>query len=505
GAGAGNLETQDAVRAWLRGIRRALYDAQSHSEPRLRSVTFVEFNEANLLRLHTALQNGVETFANDPEGPLRISYSAPDKTALRRLRKAAERKTAQRAVAEVRKSFTALTGSGPDPEPIRLTIQLQADTFQFAALTAEASVPERDTRIDPALVEEANDQLPSAESFAKQMDHGNLLSRLLLPDDMRDMIFRQSAPIVLALDATTARIHWEMMADQAAATTTDFAPEHFLGTLYGLTRQLRTTFAQLPEPPILSGRALRVLVVADPDEDAPLPGAQEEGEAVAAIFEEFGRDPVRQVEVVRLFGPGQATRVAVLDQLINHRFDMMHYAGHCFFNEKNPPLSGWVFTGGKVLSANELSRIDRIPRFMFSNACESGITPERAGKRNALMAPSFAESFFARGVANFICTAWPIDDKGALEFARRFYRGILGLRENGVPAESLHEAMREARREIALLDVGGMQTWGAYQHYGDPNLRLIPRGTEKAATISLTSAKPARRPRHKKQRARRKR
>ncbi|MGZ4984124.1 MAG: hypothetical protein ACXV9Q_08485, partial [Chthoniobacterales bacterium] len=62
-----------------------------------------------------------------------------------------------------------------------------------------------------------------------------------------------------------------------------------------------------------------------------------------------------------------------------------------------------------------------------------------------------------------------------------------------------------ARREIALLDVGGMQTWGAYQHYGDPNLRLIPRGTEKAATISLTSAKPARRPRHKKQRARRKR
>ncbi|MGZ4966705.1 MAG: CHAT domain-containing protein, partial [Chthoniobacterales bacterium] len=505
GAGAGNLETQDAVRAWLRGIRRALYDAQSHSEPRLRSVTFVEFNEANLLRLHTALQNGVETFANDPEGPLRISYSAPDKTALRRLRKAAERKTAQRAVAEVRKSFTALTGSGPDPEPIRLTIQLQADTFQFAALTAEASVPERDTRIDPALVEEANDQLPSAESFAKQMDHGNLLSRLLLPDDMRDMIFRQSAPIVLALDATTARIHWEMMADQAAGTTTDFAPEHFLGTLYGLTRQLRTTFAQLPEPPILSGRALRVLVVADPDEDAPLPGAQEEGEAVAAIFEEFGRDPVRPVEVVRLFGPGQATRVAVLDQLINHRFDMMHYAGHCFFNEKNPPLSGWVFTGGKVLSANELSRIDRIPRFMFSNACESGITPERAGKRNALMAPSFAESFFARGVANFICTAWPIDDKGALEFARRFYRGILGLRENGVPAESLHEAMREARREIALLDVGGMQTWGAYQHYGDPNLRLIPRGTEKAATISLTSAKRARRPRHKKQRAKRKR
>ena len=40
GAGAGNLETQDAVRAWLRGIRRALYDAQSHSEPQMRTRHF---------------------------------------------------------------------------------------------------------------------------------------------------------------------------------------------------------------------------------------------------------------------------------------------------------------------------------------------------------------------------------------------------------------------------------------------------------------------------------
>jgi CHAT domain-containing protein len=186
---------------------------------------------------------------------------------------------------------------------------------------------------------------------------------------MHELIERQAVPVVLALDATTARIHWEMMADQPAGVTRNFDVERFLGTAHGLTRQLRTTFAQLPEPPLLSDRPLRVLVVADPAEDAPLPGAQEEGEAVATIFDEFGTQSGRQVEVVRLFGPGRATRVAVLDHLINQRFDMMHYAGHCFFNEKDPPLSGWVFTGGKVLSANELNRIDRVPRFVFSNAC----------------------------------------------------------------------------------------------------------------------------------------
>jgi hypothetical protein len=49
----------------------------------------------------------------------------------------------------------------------------------------------------------------------------------------------------------------------------------------------------------LSDRALRILVVADPVQDAPLHGAQEEGEAVASIFEEFGREKSRTVEVVR--------------------------------------------------------------------------------------------------------------------------------------------------------------------------------------------------------------
>ncbi len=58
-------------------------------------------------------------------------------------------------------------------------------------------------------------------------------------------------------------------------------------------------------------------------------------------------------------------------------YDILHYCGHCFFDAKNPESSGWIFEDG-VLSAQELTRLDRVPRFIFSNACESGITPERA-------------------------------------------------------------------------------------------------------------------------------
>jgi CHAT domain-containing protein len=212
---------------------------------------------------------------------------------------------------------------------------------------------------------------------------------------------------------------------------------------------------------------------------------------VAAIFEEFGR--VQPVEVVRLLGPGEATRVAVLDQLINYRFDVLHYAGHCFFNSDDPPSSGWLFNRDpqQVLTAHELSRIDRIPRFVFSNACESGITPDRASERNALVAPSFAEAFFARGVANFIGTAWPVNDGAALGFARRLYRGLLGLHESDTSAESMHQAMTAARLEIAALGVGGMQTWGAYQHYGDPNFRILPA----PAMTPRAPRKPGKKPR----------
>jgi pimeloyl-ACP methyl ester carboxylesterase len=493
GSGAGNLGAATAVRAWLRGVRRALYDALASADTRLDCITFVEYSEANFLLMNRELALAVKEFAVDPEAPLTIIYRGPDKAKIASAKKAAELAACASGKARWRKSLETREIEG-DPEPVRLTVQLRRDTYEFAALTYEAAIPQRETRIDPVLVDEVNNQLPVAETPAQQLDRGHLLGRLLLPDDLRDVIAHQTLPLVLAVDATTARIHWEMLSLAPAGTTVEFTPEPFLGARAGLTRQLRTNFAQLPEPPMLTGRALRVLVVADPAEDAPLPGAQEEGEAVAAIFEEFGRQPGREVEVLRRFGPGEATRAAVLDQLVNHRFDVLHFAGHCFFDPDDPASSGWVFSNKHVLRAYELSRIDRVPRFVFSNACESGITPDRAEKRNAAMAPSFAESFFARGVANFVCTAWPVGDAAALSFARRVYRGTLGLRGNNALPEPFHQAMAAARQEIARTDVGGLQTWGAYQHYGDPNFRFIPRGESAAgATPKAASAAPKRR------------
>jgi CHAT domain len=293
------------------------------------------------------------------------------------------------------------------------------------------------------------------------------------------------------LSPTIARIHWEMVARPDLSTPSgngegsEFDRDRFLGTSRGFTRQLRTTLAPPPEPPPPPLRIMRVLVIADPAEDAHLPGAEEEGVEVADLFDSFNavykKFSYNRVEVVRLFGPYEATRTTVLRHLMLRSYDVLHFAGHCVYDDGDPQNSGWVFSDGKRISPNELSRIDRVPKFVFSNACESGITPDRSEMRSVDLAPSFAEEFFHRGITNFVCTAWPVDDIAARTFALTLYANLLGLsrgddgespRKGPEGPQPMYAAMREARLSIADHP-GGARTWGAYQHYGSPYFRFF--------------------------------
>ena len=363
------------------------------------------------------------------------------------------------------------------------------------------------------MVETANAELAAEEDPETQLDRGRFLGHLLIPRNLRHQFF-SPAPLVLMLDSTTARLHWEMVAqsesdlslvDPGARVGDEAAPgmfrdEFFLGTSRGLTRQLRTTFAPPPEPPPPPGRVLRVLVVADPAADARLPGAAAEGVEVADLFESFNavRGGEDRVEVTRMFGPSEATLTNVLREIMSPRpYDVLHFAGHCLYDPGRPAESGWVFSGREILTADLLDRIDRIPKFIFSNACESGVTPDRPEGYSPGLAPGFAEEFFARGVVNFVATAWPVDDLAARRFAQRVYTGLLGLdafepadggphRVVGKAApEPMFVAMRNARLAIARrpdgrADPAGARTWGAYQHYGNPAFRPFRESTSES-------------------------
>jgi CHAT domain-containing protein len=90
--------------------------------------------------------------------------------------------------------------------------------------------------------------------------------------------------------------------------------------------------------------------------------------------------------------------------------------------------------------------------------------------RSPELAPSFAESFFARGVKNFVCTAWPVQDNAAAAFAAEFYANLLG-KDSGKPSY-MYEAMVSARQVVAQK-FDGVQGWAAYQHYGNPYFRMV--------------------------------
>ena len=61
-------------------------------------------------------------------------------------------------------------------------------------------------------------------------------------------------------------------------------------------------------------------------------------------------------------------------------------------------------------------------------------------------------------MSNYIGSGWPVNDEQATKLARTFYKELL----TGKP---ICDALDLGRREIN--DFGN--TWGAYQHYGNPN------------------------------------
>jgi pimeloyl-ACP methyl ester carboxylesterase len=486
GSGVGNLQTDEAIDAWLRGARRAIAGSAQDEASRLRRITFVEYEPGRIKDIQVAVQAAALAMRSEID----IRYRAIPAATLQRFEKQGAERVRQQWLARHERH------EKENPAPTRLTVELDRRTYTLGAVTDEASIPERKVRIDPQLVAQANDELVGIVDTALQREQGEYLGKLLIPDDLR-RTFTTAAPIVMMMDSTTARIHWEMLShrDLAVGSTDDGDADarfrEFLGTSRGFTRQLRTTFSPPPEPPPPPRRVLRVLVVADPAADARLPGAEAEGVEVAELFRSFNSahpGEESRVEVATLFGPTEATRNRVMKELVLKTYDVLHFAGHCTYDENDPEQSGWIFAmePRELLTANELSRIDRVPKFVFSNACESGVLRDRPRDRDPALAPSFAEAFFARGVANFVCTAWPVDDVAAREFALALYRGLLGLTPESEPWV-MHRAMREARRLIAQRDYG-VGTWGAYQHYGNPYLRFFdPAGLSGAAPTPPTA------------------
>ena len=501
GSGNGNLSMPSAIAAWIRGIKRAVTGVDP--DQRLARVTFVVRNGRKLDQVQEAIENERDRL----EALSRATIKFEPLT--RRSIDGFARKSIQWDITKLKEELKAPGHANdadfrPLPAPTRLTVDVEGRSYRIGAITAAAAVPERTLTLDPVLVQDANSQLAGAPDIGEQRRFGRLLQGLVIPEDFRSYL-GGNAPLSILLDPAMARLHWEMMVSPDAPGAEDAVPDMeesnaddssvvafdertFLGTYRGLTRQLREVFTAPPQPPPPARRRLRVMIVANPSREQSLPHAEEEGTAIRDLFEQFNalyEDDGNEIEINTLLGPDEATRSTVLAMLMERSFDVLHFVGHSVYSERGRrPLSGWLFSDNTYLTADELDRLDRVPEFVFSNTCRSGGIPESGWSSGS--APTLAASFFARGVGNFVCTAWPIDDGAGLEFARVLYSHLLGLeKRDGVweraERQTMSEAMRRARVTLAGTR-GGATIWGAYQHYGNPYGRLLSSQVRETGT-----------------------
>jgi len=441
GSGKGNLSKRQAIRGILEGLRDALHRLPKKAGiVQVKKLILVEYSEEYYKSILDIL-NGFRSDKKVSDMELKI-------TPMGKRGRSIKWKDRPEDIPE-----KALPGT-------RITIERNRDTFVFSALQESAVIPAREVEVQSFFASGASERLMQSRTLKEQEQYGQLLNTYLIPEDFHQLIADSDA-LTLILDRSTASFPWEMACFRSAMGLRFFGPD------LKLTRQFRTMLSSTPGVSPQLNRQLKVLVIADPcsEPELQLPGARREGREVVKILNQYRKE--LDITVVDRIGAVECDPVEILALILNEDFDIVHFAGHGVFDEKDPHHSGWVFGRGRILSAREIFRARRVPMLVFSNACFSAVIRERqamtADEMNRRLA-GLAEAFFERGIQNYIGSGWPVDDEPAVEFASVFY-------ENALRGEILGESLSLARKKI----IGQGSTWGAYQHYGQVNARLVTK------------------------------
>ncbi|MBV9560419.1 MAG: CHAT domain-containing protein [Bradyrhizobium sp.] len=414
-------------------------------------------------------------------------------------------------------------------KPTKAIDQFPTDVFQFSALSDVAVVPQREQEVNAHLLRDLADEMTNvceqasredltpaqrlAQAAEERQEQGDFFTTLVIPEDFRKLI-EGPASVTLEVDNTTALYPWEM------AGYEKFAGEPlFLGTNVAISRQFRTVLAPPPtSPPALNGK-LKALVIADPAAGPlRLPGARREGKAVVEVLQKaqdvWGDQ--YEIEVTLRMGSKDEGAIPELDQarkhgvvkcarscdslelaklLVRKQYDLVHYAGHGFCDPKTGQ-TGWVFAADCVLSAKEIFRVRQVPRLVFANACYSAVTGDNRQTQRGHMT-GLAQAFFGRGIPNYIGAGWEVDDDCAVTCAKWFYAGLLGLTDpdgSGLALDPLDStigrALRTARRKAQESDPAS-SSWGAYQHYGHVDDRLVAVANPQSVAVTAVAAAPS--------------
>jgi len=439
--GASGLLVEDALPAILRGIVRANHVlAESGLGPRVRidKVQFIELYQDRALTAAHVLQQ------IDRDSELRNRFAVAD-----------QMKTLPSRRFRVR--FEEAPGWWQ-----RLQIVGRKDgSLRYTALTTQLG--RADVRLQPTQAALLDQFIARAiQSSQTDQNTAKTLFELLIPNTLK--AYSQARyDLMLVLNDAAAAYPWELLQDR------DDADAKPLAVKSGVLRQLTTeTFREGPRAPM--GNA--VLVVGDPPSRfVELPGAQQEAKQVAKQLEHGG------FKVTSLI---KQNAQKVITALFARGYRMLHLAGHGVYqyplphdNNHQPEktVSGMVLGDDAFLTPIEVEQMREVPELVFINCCHLGrietekldlTDPTRCDRHR--LAANLATQLIRMGVRAIVAAGWAVDDAAAETFARVFYDHMLA-------GETFGKAVLRARQET-YQNHSSVNTWGAYQCYGDPDYVL---------------------------------
>jgi beta-lactamase superfamily II metal-dependent hydrolase/CHAT domain-containing protein len=316
-------------------------------------------------------------------------------------------------------------------------------TFDIALLGREARADRVRHRLDRVMIDALVDRL--ATDTSDKRTAGTLYDQLI-PHELRSN-FQTASAIQFVVDATTARYPWELLGAPRPSGGRS-AGGAFGGVLRQFTesenRRMSPERAQL-------GRALVIAAGKVPGENE-LPSVYDECEMVTRLLDTTNPGQVTQLDDRR----NELDLVDLQNELFgNHQ--VVHIASHGVYHDDRPDETGAILARGALLTVDTIRQLTSVPDVVFLNCCSIG----RIGLHR--MAAGLAREFMAIGVRALVAAAWPIDDHAARVFAETFYRELISGRPLG-------DTITRARNVCA--EVGGRETWAAYQCYGDPGFVL---------------------------------
>jgi len=449
GTGAGGISVEDSVNAILRGVLRAnsmLQETRPDSQVIIDELEFVELWQDVAIEAGQAL----ERVGKDPE--LRGHFDCEF---------------------HVGQGIGGLSRIQWQDDPAwwhRMQILADKDGhIRFSALTERARAEVSLLPTQRALVDRFIEQ--AITTTASSQDMARTLFELLLPNRLKEKA-RGRYNLVLVLNEESACYPWEMLEDRWGETVQPMAVQA------GILRQLESK--EFRER-VLMTTENTAYVVGDPVSNfVPLPGAEAEATTVADLLSERKFRVERQV---------RAEALAIVTSLHARAYRVLHLAGHgvheqvlgeaqqlacelCgqpYPDRKPKKVSGMVIGANIFLTPADVEQMRQVPELVFINCCHLGRTDSIApGMRRDdyhKLAANVAAQFIGMGVKAVVAAGWAVDDEAAKTFARKFYEAMLV----GVP---FGEAVRQARSETYFRH-SGVNTWSAYQCYGDPDYRLI--------------------------------